>query len=237
MPRMSPDFRGLAAIQAATDGQATFESDDPREASLFHLVKSQHATQLDVEEAFLLYSNDDYRHVMNALILANASDALISTSLEISFLVTSAYKWLFFERSVFRHVLDIRTWVTELTEPESEERKIYMVTILQGPEALAEKFAIGRRPNIDPKDALQDILTSLYARAQEHRGLKITDPIAQASLRTAKDAAAVAALLIDKGGQQVKHALEDLKTALTLETKDLTTTPEEAGIDPKTIAG
>ncbi len=236
MPRLSPDHRGLAAIQAATEGKEQFHAADPRETALFHLVKSQVATQSDVDDAFVLYKTEEDRHIMNALILANGSDALISSSLEISFLVSSAYRWLFFERTVFRHVLDIRAWIAE-QELTKQERKYYETAVLQGPEALAEQFSIGKRPNIDPKDALQDILTALYARAQEHKGLAITDPTAQASLRVAKDASAVAALLIDKGGQQVKHALEDLKTALSLETEDLTKRPEDLGIDPKTIAG
>lgn len=236
MPRWEPDHRGRAVLTAVSQGLTEFRSENPLETALFHLVKNKQVVQLDVEEAYALYREPGYRHAVNAVLIAKGDDALLSQGMEIASLVVSAYRHLFFDRSVFRHVLDMVSWINNLAVTD-EHRNYYAIANQQGPEALVNMFRIGDKPEIDPKVVLNQVMVGQYQRFQEHRGLPITDPIAQAALRAGREASVTAVMMIDKGGAQAKHALEDLKGALSLETKDHTQSPEDAGIDMKTVAG
>lgn len=214
----------------------TCDSTDARETALFHLVKSAGEESLVamVEDAYLIYVTREYRHVLNALLLGKATDGLVRDALDIGEGVMSAYRHLFFDVEVFRHALDVHAYIRGL-DCSDVEREHYNVAVQQGPAVLAEKFRIGERKPVDPKEVMRTTLGDLYARFQQHRGLAIDSAKAQAALRLAPELLRAAALVNEKSATQSENAAHAIKLALHL--VDETKTPEVAQISLSDIAG
>lgn len=233
MLRQPPDHRGLGIIQAALVRDIECQPDaSPFESALYELVKNEAVVMVDVEEAYALYVTDDYRHALYALILAGASDDAISQALEIPPLVLPAFRFLFCDRTVFRHAMEISAYASKL-ECSDTHKKYYRTALEQGPDFLLNRLRIGKRPALDPKEALRSIAADFYDRFLTHRGQQIDSNNAKEALKWGKEAASVATVLIDKDSNKAEHALEDLKLALL--TTDLTSSPKEAGINPDEV--
>lgn len=233
MPRLQPDHvatRVLTSVETLDQP----EGDHPFEVALFYLVKNASSLQPDVDEAFCLYENHEQRHVLNAAILAKAPDALLQAEIDLPPGVAAAYRYLFFDRGVFRHALDVASYVAGL-ELDKKYKEIYETAIQQGADVLLMKYHIGPRAPIDPKDVIRHTLSTFYERAQAHRGQQITSKAAKEALKWGRAAVSTAATLIDKGNNQAEAALKDLK--LALEIKDHTKTPADLGVSHDEIVG
>lgn len=231
MPRQTPDHRGRRVLELAASGKP-IEGGHPSEVALFYLVKSGEVQSKDVEEAYCAYLDPDSAHVLNALILGKATDAEIQEALEVPEGVLQAYRHLFFDRGVFRHALDVIKYVRELGCGDPYH-KYYKTAIEKGPMALANRFRVGERPGLDPRQVLKNLMHDKYDKFLSHRGHELTQNIAKEALKWGQAAAHAAALVIDKGGDEKRNALSELR--LVLETRDLTQTPEQAGVDPTEV--
>lgn len=230
--RAPPDHRGKRIIDLVRSEGPPDLSWDPREVALFYRVKSQPCPLPDVEEAYDLYSTNQHRHLLDALILGQATDAQIFESLQIAHLVLSTYRYLFCDKAVFRHALDVHSYVQALT-CHKDLALYYTVAIKQGPTVLLSDLRLGERPPVDPKATLRSLASDFFTRFQAHRGQALTSRVAQEAFKWGKAAAETSVLLIHHDSNKAEAALEDLKLALA--TVDHTSTPEEAGLDVQTI--
>lgn len=233
--RLSPDHRALEILRQA-GAQDTLNSEDPRETALFHLVKSGGEISLiaHVTDAFDMYSTEEFRHVINALILGDATDQEIGEALKMNLLVLNPYRHLFFDKTVFSHVLDMHKYVGGL-RCKQKQRDEYLISMQQGPSVLSERYRIGDRKPVDPRNVVNTVLRDLSSRFQEHRGHDITSATAQAALRLVPDVLRASALAAEKNGADRDTA--DKAITMALDMKDETKTLEEANIQLPEVAG
>lgn len=232
MPRTPPDHRAQRVLSAIQSG-GEFRSDDADERHLYLTLTAKEAPSPDVEEAVLMWLNEESRHVFNALLLAKASDDQICAGLDTSVTALAPYKRLFFDRGVFRNALDVIGYVKNL-DVADEVRAHYRTAIEQGPEFLINKFRVGARPSVDPRMAIQLVLNDSTDRFVSHRGQKIDSALAKEAMRWGAQALQAAAMSIDKGSDQSANALSELRVIM-LKMQDRTETPEQAGIDPTDV--
>jgi len=232
MPRRAPDSRALSVIEAI-DRQTPFESADADERHLHQLLTTGETAAPEVEEAFEFWHSPETRHVLNALILAKATDEQLAAGLGFSPTVLSPYRNLFFDRSVFRNDLDCGIYVRNL-QVDPDTRQHYTTAIQQGPEFLINRFRVGTRPNVAARTVLQSVLNDSYDRFLAHRGLELDAAKTKEALRWGQQAVSTARDVIDKGTDERGNVLSELH-AIFLETKELTETPEQADIDPKQV--
>jgi hypothetical protein len=230
--RAPPDHRARKIVELVKAGEPVDVSLDPREVALFYRVKSQPCPLPDVEDAYDLYTTNQHRHLLDALFLGQATDAQIFESLQISSLVLSTYRYLFCDKTVFRHALDVHSYVQALT-CHKDLAMYYAVAIKQGPMVLLSDLRLGERPPIDPKATLRSLTSDFFTRFQAHRGQALTSRVAQEAFKWGRAAADTSVLLIQHDSNKAEAALEDLKLALA--SVDHTATPEEAGLDTRTI--
>ena len=229
MNRRPPDHRARA-ILASDDASAWT---DPRESALFHFVKTggREVIIADVEDAYGVYFTPEYRHVVDALLLAKASDGDVCSALDLAPNVLSVYRHLFFDRSVFNHALEAHTYAN--TVPCSDkERQHYLTAVMQGPAALFEQFRIGERPPPDVKSFMREVMADLMVGFRQHRGQDISSPIAQAAFRLAPEILRYAASMSQAGpGARAEEAAKAIRLALKVEEE------VDETVDTKQIAG
>lgn len=227
--RRPPNHRALAVL--ASDDDMNWA--DPRESALFHFVKSggRDVIIADVEDAYGVYFTPAYRHVLDALMLAKASDGEVCSALDFAPNVLSVYRHLFFDRSVFSHALEAHTYAD--TVPCSEkERQHYLTAVMQGPSALVEQFRIGERPPPDVKAFMREVMNDLMVGFRKQRGQDVTSAIAQAAFRLAPDILRYAGAMTQAGpGARAEEAAKAIRLALRVEDE------VEVDVDTKLIAG
>ncbi len=235
MPRLPPDHRALHILRAAKD-RDQYESDDPRDTALFHLVKSGGEVSLigHVTDAFDLYRTEEFRHIVDALLLGGASDTDVADALKMNPLVLSPYRHLFFDMAVFSHVLDMYQYVGRLA-CSRKQRDEYLISMQQGPNVLGERYHVGDRKPVDPREVVNTVLRDLSSRFREHRGHDITSATAQAALRLVPDVLKATVLATEKNGGDKDSAAQAIM--MTLDMKDETKTPDEAGVVLTEVAG
>lgn len=206
---------------------------DPRESALFHLSRSGGADVIiaDVDDAYGLYVTPEYRHVVDALLLAKATDGEVCAALDLAPNVLSVYRHLFFDRTVFGHALEAHAYARDVI-CDDEERKNYTVAVRQGPATLIEKFRIGERPLPDHKAFMREVISDLMAGFRTNRGCDVTSATAQAAFRLAPDILRYAAALGQSGpGARAEEAAKAIRLALRVEEE------VDDTIDTTTLAG
>lgn len=224
-----PDHRAQAVFAAPDDVNLA----DPRESALFHFVKSegQDAIIADVEDAYSIYFAPEYRHVIDALLLAKAPDGDLCSALDLAPNVLSVYRHLFFDRTVFPHALAAHAYA-RLVPCTDDERQHYFTAVQQGPLALLEKFRIGERPAPDTKAYMREVMADLMVGFRQHRSQNIASPIAQAAFRLAPEILRYAAAMTQSGpGARAEEAAKAIRLALRIEEE------VDESVDTAEIAG
>lgn len=228
---LPPDHRALKIIEQARS-QDEYVGDDVIERDFFYLVKGKGSTLLDVQIAYEIYLTEEDRHAFNALLIGRAESQLVAEALRCPSSILMPYKHLFFDVSSFRHTPAMYRYVRELEiddEENPEWRQYYTVSMQQGPEYLANRFRVGERPDVEPRKVLRTAVSDMYDRFLVHRGKALDSSLAKEALRWGNAAVSTSLILIEKGGDTKKNAMEEFK--VILETQDHTSTPEEAQID------
>jgi hypothetical protein len=215
-------------IKSLVESGASFSSEQPIETSFYQLLTSGKCDIEQVIDAYVLYLATEERHIMDALIIAKASDINIAEALSMSQPMISAYRYLFCDRTVFRHDLEIRQYVRTL-KVLPQHKLFYDEAFLKGYKYFADRFRIGEKPTLSPKQVIEQIMLDASDRAIAHRGEVITSEIAKEALRWASAAVSSAQALIRVGAES-KNISDDLRLALRIE--DHTTTVEDLGIEP-----
>lgn len=166
---------------------------------------------VEVADALDIYESP-YRHVLNALLLIKTPDNVVVEGLGMSDATLTAYKHLFFDVSVFRHVFAARTYVNALQDDGTPEFSAYHYALTEGPLALISRYRVGDGPPLDPLIVAADMMREFTLRAREHRGASLNSKIAQNSLRSARNAVdsavALRGMQPKSGGQSAAQRLE-----------------------------
>jgi hypothetical protein len=228
MASQAPDHRVQRVLDAVRDG-----SDDdlvePLERSLFHLVKTGEAPSSEIEGALRIYRDEEYRHVFSALALAGANEEAVTVGLGLADTVFSAFKYLFFDASVFEHNLEKARYVRRL-QCDEEHRKLYELAVERGPGELIERYRIGERPRLEPESVIYDAMGDMWSKFLAHRGYTVTSDHAKEALRWGEAALRTAKLVLDNSREERKNAgtVDDLRIAL--EIRNETRTPADLNI-------
>jgi hypothetical protein len=230
MPAQPPDFRARRLIREAQT-QADTQATDSLERDFFHLVKTGQAASEEVQLATELYSDNEYRHVLNALLLASANDEHVSASLALPEAVLGVYRHLFFDCKTFAHNLAKTRYVKELV-CEEQLKFLYQLAIERGPSELLERYRIGPRSKTDPEFVLSESLSDMWGKFLTHRGYSITSDNAREALKWGEAAIRAAKIVMETNREERRgaNAVDDLRIALEIknETKSMT----DLGIQP-----
>ena len=223
-----PDHRAQRVLLAESRDD---DSDiiEPLERALFHLVKTGTASSAEVGEAWAIYDDDEYRHVFNAIIIANADEADVVAGIGVNSTTYSAYKYLFFDVNTFPHTLARARYVKRLTCSD-EMRALYEAAIERGAGGIINRFRIGARPPLDPEAKIAETAAEMHEKFTAHRGYGVTSEVAQEALRWGEASLRAFKLALDNGreSRRSEGTVDDLRIAL--EIRNETTTPKELGL-------
>jgi len=224
-----PDHRARRILGAAHD-HADCPSDDPLERDLFHLVKNDTCASPDVRTAADLYADPEYRHIIDALLLAKAEAGAVEASLWLPATAYQTYGYLFFDTTSFGHALAATRYVQRLEVPPTV-RELYQLALDRGPTTILDRYRIGERPRLDPERVMYEVLGDAYAKFLTHRGLAANHEVAKEALRWGHTAMRAAEALGDaaRDASRATNAWDDLRIALRV--TDLTKKPSDLDID------
>lgn len=207
MRTRNPDRRLRAVVAAAVQPEHRLE------AALWRLLRNQPCDNEDVEYAYELHSTTVTRQVLQAWLVAGASDENIHRWLGVTADVLAAYRHLFFDVLVFRDRLDLLAWIEERRDdPNMSPYALQLLHIAfqGGVEPLAFQFSGGQFA-VDPQRALEQMMTEAYFRSQAGRGCSVGSKEAQAALAQMNAATKAAQLAGKKGGPDVQQLLLKLR--------------------------
>jgi hypothetical protein len=232
MPQTPPDYKAIEIIAAAKAGGPIPE--EPLEAALYHAVRGDTSVSTAVNEAFALYQDNEFCHIMNALVLADAPAHSVAASSGVSETIYATYKALFFRPDVFPHNFAKARYVAQLDLPEPQ-KKLYEIARDQGYKPLLDKTQFGTKKRIDANEVRQEALEDMWVRFTSHRGKPITSEEVTAALQWGKAALAVAEKICEeqKDLRRSKEGEEELRIALNV--VKTRTTPEDLGIKREDI--
>lgn len=223
MPPLPPDHRARRIIGEARR-QAETQAQDPLERELFHFVKTGETASTELRVAVDLYADAEFRHILNALILTNANEELVTGTLGLQPASLEIYRHFFFDSTVFAHNLAKTRYVKELT-CSPELRCLYELAIERGPIELLDRYRIGTRPHIEPDALMKDALADMWGKFVTHRGYSVTSDTAKEALRWGEAALRTAKVVLETSREERKGAstVDDLRIALEIrnETKSL----------------
>lgn len=210
------------------------ENQDVLSTYFFHYVKGQEVPDQDFVIAADLYMDLEYRHIINALLLARATPDQVHDGLSIGPRVIDYYGSFFFDTSVFSHNIARIRFINELDLPP-EVVTHYRMAVERGPEEVIRRYRVGWRPKIHPKAITEQLVDDMTARFNTHRGQPITSDHAREALKWGEAAMRGAKQLHDfeVDADDANRGGNDLRIALTVE--NLKSAPTEVGIVPGEI--
>lgn len=163
-----------AAVHAAVQPDALVP-EHPLELALWNLLRQQAATDDAVEYAHEIFTGTTEREIMQAWLLANATDVDIFQWLRVPEAVTRAYRFLFFDCHVFRDELNVLRWVREYETHQNGTpygAKLLQTALHGGVDQLAWLFGRGTAV-VDPNRVVNTVMTDAFFRSRAHRGASI----------------------------------------------------------------
>jgi hypothetical protein len=175
--------------------------------------------------ALEIYNNFFEREVMQAWIIARATDKQISDALRIPTAVCEVYRQLFFDLDAFRDELALLSWLREYerTRQGSDQGIALMKKGLSGgPSALAWIYSRGD-VQLDANMVMQHVMAEAYFRGKTHRAhaLNAKETVVAHQFMVTALKAAGAITKVDK----VANDLNELR--IKLQHKELTTSIED----------
>lgn len=229
----APDYRAQQVCESVEAGIEP-NTQDVLTQYFFHFVKGEHVPDEDFLIAAELYSDEEYRHILNALLLGCATREQIHDGLAIGPRVLEHYAAFFFDASVFPHNPARIRYINNL-QINPEFITHYRMAVERGPEEVIRRYRVGWRPKIQPKAITEQLVDDMTARFNTHRGQPITSDHAREALRWGEAALRGAKQLHDfaVAADDANRGGNDLRIALTVET--LKSAPSEVGIDPDEV--
>jgi len=152
-----------------------------------------------ISYAYEIY-NDTYRsEILNAWIMAGATNTQLHDIFDINLDVCAAYRELFFDPTQFRDELDRLVWVTRY-KGTPYGKNLLQQAIMGGIDTLMWLF--GKTTEVNPQKVLKDIMTDAYFRGSSGRMHSSTSKEASAAysyMQTAFKAATNLAKNVEHG--------------------------------------
>lgn len=220
MRKRSPDHRARAVLRAAQTPEHALE------AAFWRIAHKLDDRDEHVEWAWDIFQETTEREVMQAFVLAGATDADVQEVLRIPPQVTQAYRHLFFDVRAFRDELHLMSWVRNYaTERHGTEngQELLQKALMEGVNGV--RWWFGRAPvHVDPTDIQRQVMTDAYFRGKSHRlyGVKTAEAKAakgfmdmalkQANALTKKpDTSGIGALLIRLRHREMTTPIEEVR--------------------------
>lgn len=212
MASRKPDDRYRAVLDAKRFGTTPI---DVRERALYDLLTGT-GTNANVAYAHELYAREFRREILQAWIVAGATDEQVQTCLRVPIDVVSAYRHLFFDVTAFRDDLELFDWVNSYAGTPSGKVLLQQAT-MSGITGLMWMYNRGD-VKIDPKAVLRQAMTDAHFRSHAGRFNGIATREAEAAHKHMKTAMSAASQLA-KG--DTGNLLADL--LIRLQHRDMTT--------------
>jgi len=165
MPRRSPDWR-LRAVKSATK-----PPEDALERALYSLLKTKETDNEPVAYAAEIYTRESEREIMQAWLLAGATDGQIQENLSVPQDATQAYRELFFDVTAFRDRLDMLSWVGDYHKVHGGTpygARLLQTAMTRGVDTLRWLFG-PNNADVDPNLVLQNAMSDAYYRGKSNR--------------------------------------------------------------------
>lgn len=167
MPSPKPHHR-LLAVKAAVRRQRPLAEDDTSVRALFDRITTGRTTNAAVTRAAEIYESAYQRQVMQAWIVARATDAEIEKTLRIPPLVSEVYRHLFFDLAVFRDELELLDWVQSY-DGDMLGRTLLQQAIVSGVPGLQWQFGRAGDLKLDPKAVVNQAMVDAHFRSRAGR--------------------------------------------------------------------
>ena len=132
------------------------------------LLKGEPCTNEAVNYAIEVYEDDYKREVLEAFLLAQATNDDVESVLRVPADVTRAYRQLFWDAGVFKDELDIEAYAQTYGDNDyGKEIKVCAITLGLG--YLRYRFSRGQHSEISLLDALQNMIETSYVLCQATR--------------------------------------------------------------------
>jgi hypothetical protein len=222
-----PDKRSIDLRAAVAAGAAS--GLHPTDAAYCAFVATGSTEDPEVAHACEIANNEYEAEILNAFMLANASDEQLELHLRIPRGVSVAYRRLFFDVSHFRDELDIYSWVRELEETRAVSK--HAVTLLKqamqtGVDGLLWIYSRVKQP-IDPTAVIQEVLVSAYMRAKQYKSADIKSAASREAHTHMNTAMKAASTLIQQAAS-TGNASGVSELLIKLGHRELTTSIEES---------
>jgi len=165
MRRRRPDWR-LLAVKSATEPPK-----DALELALYDLLRTNIIDNEPVAYAAEVYGRESEREILQAWLLAGATDDQVFESLGVPCQVTQAYRELFFDVTAFRDRLDMLSWVSDYTKVHGGSpygTRLLQTAMTRGVDTLRWLFG-PNNADVDPNMVLQHAMSDAYYRGKSNR--------------------------------------------------------------------
>jgi len=217
MRRRSPDWR-FRAIQAATT-----PPENSLERALYDLLQTKQTDNEPVGYAAEIFARESEREIMQAFLLAGATDQQIQENLAVPISATQAYRELFFDTGAFRDRLDMHSWVSDYHKVHGGTpygARLLQTAMTRGVDTLRWLFGPGNA-DVDPNVVLQHAMTDAYYRGKSNRDYALSSKEAAAAHNFMNTAVKIA-------GQLSKEKPPDANAlVIKLRYRDMTESVEE----------
>ena len=144
---------------------------DSLETALFDVLKNGTTSNDLVAYAYEVYGKETEREILQAWLIAGATDAQLFEHLSIPVDVTRVYRVLFFDVDVFRDRLDMLSWVSEYAKElggTAYGARLLQTAVTRGVDTLRWLFGAGAG-ELDPQQVLQQAMSDAYYRGKSNR--------------------------------------------------------------------
>lgn len=183
----------------------------PSERALWELLHGQ-AGDNYVARALEAYAGDTEREVMQAWLIAHATDAQVKQYLRVPEEVTRAYRHLFFDTGVFRDELDVLRWVREYkpSGTAAYDEGLLQNAMMFGVDYLVWIFFRGES-SVDPETVKKQVMADAYFRGRMNRFHPLTSREAQLSHTFMATAFKAAQALSERGQPDINQLVIKLR--------------------------
>jgi hypothetical protein len=187
----------------------TVAPEHPHERGLW-LAMNRGQAEDHITRALELYVEDE-REIMQAWLIAGATNEHIREYLGLAEEVTEAYRHLFFDMRVFRDQLDIIKWVREYTANQSEtESAILQNALVMGVPYLMWVYGRGET-TLAPEVVQRQVMADAYFRGRSGRMHTMTSKEAQVAHQYMSTAFKASQVLGEKNTGDINQILIKLR--------------------------
>lgn len=227
-----PDKRSFT-IKQRYEAKLPLEGTSPIDAAYYDVLAKGVTDNASVTHACEIAANEYETEILNAFMLAGATDQQLETHFRIPQDVSRAYRHLFFDPSHFRDELDVYSWVRE--QESAKDVSQHAISLLKqalstGVDGLLWVYSRVKTP-VDPSAVIQDVLMHAYMRAKQHRAADIKSAAGKEAHTHMGTAMKAASMLIQHAATASGNSNGVSDLLIKLGHRELTTSVDETDKD------